>query len=51
MQTEKHKRIKANFSPELRSKIQKLYARNNWYNFLAIGYDWFIVLDILFVPQ
>ncbi|MDQ0858856.1 fatty acid desaturase family protein [Bacillus sp. V2I10] len=35
---EKHR-----FSKEIMLKIRDLQQRNNWYNFFAIGLDWFII--------
>jgi fatty acid desaturase len=36
------------FPKEIRTRIQKLQERNNWYNFFALAYDWgLIALSII----
>lgn len=42
---------KATFSLEIKNNIKQLHKRNNWYNFLAIGYDWAIIFLAIYIAK
>lgn len=42
---------KINLPPNLKLELLRLSARNNWYNFFAIGFDWILIVGAIVLSE